>query len=990
MPVSVSSGDGQALATELVAATNDCVEWVQEMQAEAISRCRDRLKWEMKRDASTAAVLHDLVQVMPLLTHAIDDVCRDQAEAIRRLKHEAESANRDVQRLSAEVLTVEELAESLIAAVSPMSVTLALDIDPSTIENWATFDKALTAELTAAAASSVGRRGAEMQCTLRIHRASDVLSTKDMSNVLVDLELFAAGTNGGAAAGAGVGAGDDPLSIAADLLQQAHDKTSPLLASSICSKVTRVSVWSKQILLDKLSVAHAQLAETREELVRVREDEEVKKAQLHHDLWQQLSAEIEKRMLAEASAQEKEEEEHQLREELERMGEEKLEHVSALLDKNAEDARRMASLQEEIATLNEELVRCAHAAEEARTAREQLSANATEAQTLTTQAQDKLRLAETNARQSAQDGAAAQEQLRADCVEQLSVAHAQLAETREELVRVREDEEVKKAQLHHDLWQQLSAEIEKRVLAEASAQEKEEEEHQLREELERMGEEKLEHVSALLDKNAEDARRMASLQEEIATLNEELTVVQDALAKGKERQCDTCRVLKDSQSVLHKILQHMCAELTQAQELLAATQTAMQVPLCSAEVTCGQEGSLTTVHAHVQSSVGSPKREIEAKASGVQRETRQSTTSERELAVVQREIDNLLSADPAPSSKRQIEAVLTNASRTTQIGSVVRQTQFASEMHAPSVESNARENAARARAMVLLEAGVQLSSRLLGMCGELHEVLESIEEETLDAQDDLDLVSQEMDRLVQENETLQRQNEKRHIGNQAEAPAPDILASPALPSWTCATFTMGEASDGKEVDSADGGAHLLNLWAKRLNPSQIEVKERRGGVDTETGDSRDLRTKTRMTVDAHEGGEEECLEDQEEEEDEGKEWAEEEEEEEEEEEGLFKADAVNEEEEEEEEGSSAHTGHTLYEGVAGMLWGAPMRAGTSRTDENNPSGLMHLFHPHALLRCAETRSRVSSAPDPTRGAVLGKESEGRVAAAGELEGKEGL
>ena len=49
------------------------------------------------------------------------------------------------------------------------------------------------------------------------------------------------------------------------------------MASSICSKVTRVSVWSKQILLDKLSVAHAQLAETREELVRVREDEEVKK-----------------------------------------------------------------------------------------------------------------------------------------------------------------------------------------------------------------------------------------------------------------------------------------------------------------------------------------------------------------------------------------------------------------------------------------------------------------------------------------------------------------------------------------------------------------------------------------------------------------------------------------------------------------------------------------------------------------------------------------
>ena len=161
-----------------------------------------------------------------------------------------------------------------------------------------------------------------------------------------------------------------------------------------------------------------------------------------------------------------------------------------------------------------------------------------------------------------------------------------------------------------------------------------------------------------------------------------------------------------------------------------------------------------------------------------------------------------------------------------------------------------------------------------------------------------------------------------------------------------------ETRDERGSEAAGVAARLLNLWTRRLNPLQIVEKGQRRGVEGE-------RAVQNMEVDGMR-----------------------EEEEEEEKEDLFKADAVVEvdaEEEdldaEEEEGSSAHTGHTLNEGVTSVQ-SAPLKAGATGGD-GTPS-MMNLFQTNLL--CANPRSR------PARDAMGRKEVQAAKVAVEEEEG----
>ena len=924
-------------AAELLAATVvACKEWVDEFRSLQLEICRDRLRWELKRDASSAALLHDICHLMPLLNHEIDDLnaaheaklaqtiakyeqdFSDKAlevdtlagqvakvasalEATRlaqetelvsladRLKQQiavaqeealrnTETAHQYVQRLSAEVLKLEAFAKSLIAAVSPVNMTLTLDLDPITVGDErspqrATLDRALTEEITAAAWSSVGQCGAEMQCTLFVR------TLFSSGSLEVDLQIHA---NPMGTSGRGVGTGDDPWSIAADLKRQAYDKGSALMAGPLAGKMRRVSVLGKQLLLDKLQ-------QTREELV------------VQHEITCMAHARIQ-------------------------------EQTQSLERANKE----VSSLTRE---LKEELVKGAGKVSQLR---ETL-------QSVTAVSSEQLRLAEMNAQEMAHAAAAAQERLRADLTEQLSVAHCQLAAAHEELNKAQtrviaqeEEAAAAKAELHDDLWERLCAEIEKRRLAEASVHEKEEEEQQLREELERMSYEKLEHVSALLDKTAEDSRLMASLQEEVAALKQELTrgenQAEEARAGDKQLSSDMT-ALKDEitslgvKSVKHRLLtefqalglQQMLAELMQAQKMMAAeAETAMLQSLLLEDTLHEEKGSLDK-----QDVQSFPKREIEVKVRQGQHDIQQSI-SERELAAVQQEIHTLLSVDSASSCNLQEEAVCA--------GILVQQTCLESE-------KEALEKSAQAR--VLLEAGAKLSARLLGFCDELHSVLESICEETLDAQDDLDLVSEEMARLAQENEMLR-------CACKVAAQRARLLEE--------AVQRRHETRDERGSEAAGAADYLLKLWTKRLNPLQIVEKGPRRGVEVEAekGKADGDRAVQNIEVDGmHE-------------------------EEEEEKEDLFKADAVVEvdaEEEdldaEEEEGSSAHTGHTLNEGVTSVQSGL-LKAGATGGD-GTPS-MMHLFHTNTLMLCANPR------PRSARDAMGRKEVQAAKAAVEEEEG----
>ena len=722
-------------AAELLAATVvACAEWADEFRSLQLEICRERLRWELKRDASSAALLRDICHLMPLLNREIDYLqaaheatlaqaiakyeqdLREKALEVDTLAQETELASladrlkqqiavaqeealrnaemtrQDVQRLSAEVSKLEVFSASLIAAVSPVNMTFTLDLDPITVGDErspqrATLDRALTEEITAAASSSVGQCGAEMQCTLFV-------STSCSSGSLeVDLEIHAdpMGFNG-----RGASNGDDPVSIAADLQRQVHDKASALMASPLAGKMRRVSVLGKQLLLDKLQ-------QTREKLV----------------------AQYEISCMAHARIQEQ---------------------TQSLERANKE----VSSLTRE---LKEELVKGAGKVSQLRAT----------LQSVTAYSSEQLRLAEVNAHEMAHAAAAAQERLRADLTEQLFVAHCQLAEAHEELKKVQtrviaqeEEAAAAKAELHDDLWERLSVEIEKRRLAEASVHEKEEEEEQLREELERMSYEKVEHVSALLDQTAEDSRLMASLQEEVAALKRELirgvNQAEEARARDEQLSSDVT-ALKDEiaslgvKSVKLRLLtefqalglQQMLSELMQAQKMMTAeAETAMLQSLLLEDTLHEEKGSLEK-----QDVQSSQKREIEVKVRQGQHKMQQSI-SERELATVQREIHTLLSVDSASSWNLQDEAAWA--------GMIAPQTCLESEIEAPIGSDGAREMSEQAR--VLLGAGAKLSARLLGFCDELHSVLESIREETLDAQDDLDLVSEEMARLAQENEML--------------------------------------------------------------------------------------------------------------------------------------------------------------------------------------------------------------------------------------------
>jgi len=1141
---------------ELLAATVlACAEWADEFRSLQLEVCRDRLRWELKRDSSNAAFLHDICHLMPLLNREIDDLhaahedklaqtiakyeqdLREKAlevdtlagqvakvasalEATRsaqktelasladRLKQQiavaqegalrdAETAHQDVQRLSAKVLKLEALAKSLIAAVSPVNMTLTLDLDPITVGDErspqrATLDRALTEEITAAASSSVGQCGAEMQCTLFVRTSCSSGSLE------VDLEIHASpmGTSG-----RGASTGDDPVSIAADLQRQAHDKASALMASPLAGKMRRVSVLGKQLLLDKLhqtreelmaqheiscmahariqeqkqslerankevsslttelkeelvkgagkvsqiretlqsvraasaeqlrlaevnaqemahaaaaaqerlradlteqlSVMHCQLTEAHEELKKAQtcviaqeEEAAAAKAELQDDLWERLSAEIEKRRLAEASWHEKEEEEQQLREELERMSYEKVEHVSALLDKSAEDSRLMASLQEEVATLKgkvvqltetkaqheemisqlesqlhatnecidrlqeqlavtqsrldvtqrelqhtlntltttaeglqeealqtaadiqamhqsnlnkmqaalrqqdaeaeskltdaaeklerttcdlqEELVRGAKAAEEARTGKEQLCSDVTAAQILATRTQEQLWLAEFNAQEMVHAAAAAKERLHADLTEQLYMAHCQLKKAQTRVIAQEEEAAAAKAELHEEV---------------AAPKRK-------------------------LIRGANEAEGAMAGDEQLSS---DVTVLKDEIASLGVKSVKR-RILTEFQALS---LQQMRAELMQTQEMMAAeAETAM---LQSLQDTLHEE-KCSLEKRDVQSS---RKREIEVKVWQGQHEMQQSI-SERELAAVQREINTLLSVDSALSSNLQGEEA---CART-----LAPQTRSMSEIKASNDSDGALEKSAQAR--VLLEAGAKLSARLLGFCDELHSVLESIREETLDAQEDLDLVSEEMARLAQENEMLR-------CACKVAAQRARLLEEEAQ--------KRHETRDERGSEAAGVAARLLNLWTRRLNPLQIVEKGQRRGVEGE-------RAVQNIEVDVvREEGEEE-MEDQD----------------------LFKADAVVEvdaEEEDwdadEEEGSSEHTGHTLNEGVASVQ-SAPLKAGA--TGGNETPSMMHLFHTNTLMLCANPRSR------PARDAMGRKEVQAAKVAVEEEEG----
>jgi len=393
-----------AVTAQLVETTEACGKLMEEVRQEEISHCRDRLKWEMKRDASTAAVLHDIAHVIRLLgqetdelrcgwekdatavqnqvaglksvlanqtdscsrlvgvknacksgLHKLDRQTSDLEDAIASISEhliaikeehraameqketqmredilqlrqvlerqqesklnqmmktldevkkdrdaaqhqsganeaevrarngelellkqqvrtlqvardqaqlETEQANQDVERLSSEVLTLETLSQKLVEAVSPVNVSLTLDLDWSAAgeENSAerkVFGKALAEEITAAAATSVGARGGEMP--------NDCIRITQMSagSVVVDLEIHRHSLGTGEA---GAGAGDDPVSIAADLQQQALDKSSPLFAGAISKNTKSLVVWSKQELLQTMRNLREDLSAEREGL----------------------------------------------------------------------------------------------------------------------------------------------------------------------------------------------------------------------------------------------------------------------------------------------------------------------------------------------------------------------------------------------------------------------------------------------------------------------------------------------------------------------------------------------------------------------------------------------------------------------------------------------------------------------------------------------------------------------------------------------------
>jgi hypothetical protein len=104
-----------------------------------------------------------------------------------------------------------------------------------------------------------------------------------------------------------------------------------------------------------------------------------------------------------------------------------------------------------------------------------------------------------------------------------------------------------------------------------------------------------------------------------------------------------------------------------------------------------------------------------------------------------------------------------------------------------------------AAAKMLLEAGVGLSEGMVGMCTELQAILSSISDETLDAQDDLELVSEEMERLIEENGRLESERDAAvlHTRLLEQAVAEDAASTPASATPSANTRAMADKATSR-------------------------------------------------------------------------------------------------------------------------------------------------------------------------------------------------
>ena len=832
----------------------------QQQDSEVGELMRALQKLEKDRDAAVQQSVEREAEVcaknreLELLTQKVLDlqVLQDQAQ------REAEEANQDVQRLSAEVLTLEALNRSLVAAVSPMNVTFTLDLDWSaagkekSAEREA-FEKALAEEITAAAASSVGRRGGEMpQDCIRITAMS-------AGSVVVDLEVHA---HPSGASEAGAGAGDDPVSIAADLQRQVEDRSSPLFAGAILKNTKRVSVSSKRDLLEtvrqlredlaaeqeglrlaqasiqayakrldmaneeisnmtqnlkeevvlrestgasnemalselqkQLHVAKTQVSAEQHEaqtLLQRAEEAEAKLGRQHMQHVQDLRVLQEQVETLEQKGREKddeilklkdecsqssqheqeqaqqrmvkEEELQSLQAETERISAEKLQQISDLEARRAQDSRQMTVLEEEVATLRQDLKAAQAKNAAAAVAEERLRSEAMAAQRQAEESAAEASQAAASARESEQESVRTQEKVRAGLNAELSEAVAGLEKAQAELEKKQAELEKTQGELR---------------LAEERAKESQEELAAAQEQSAAATE------AAAANEALLRSQVMAAERQALAAVEEARQAVASA-GELKTRLQQSQGLLVESEaraSTLGTTVERKCAELHQVQQVLTE-----------------KEAMLWAAQARSPKSPESPsKREIELKISPTGQHEAPHSTAELELAAVQQEIRDLQSDDAVQSpTKREIESKISaRKSASRKLFDENEKDRKPGVSEHLQLQDVLHEKTAAAK--MLLEAGVGLSEGMVGMCTELQAILSSISDETLDAQDDLELVSEEMERLIEENGRLESERDAAvlHTRLLEQAVAEDAASTPASATPSANTRAMADKATSR-------------------------------------------------------------------------------------------------------------------------------------------------------------------------------------------------
>jgi chromosome segregation ATPase len=115
----------QAAALMLANSTAACQQILEEMRGVEVACAQARLKWEMKRDASTAALLHDIPHVARLLNGALDMVRCDFEAALEAAKARSSTLNAEFSRKAATEAVLLDEREALRKALGKVQDDVA-------------------------------------------------------------------------------------------------------------------------------------------------------------------------------------------------------------------------------------------------------------------------------------------------------------------------------------------------------------------------------------------------------------------------------------------------------------------------------------------------------------------------------------------------------------------------------------------------------------------------------------------------------------------------------------------------------------------------------------------------------------------------------------------------------------------------------------------------------------------------------------------------